>query len=509
MARLFRSGDRVIHASLGPGVVREMRSPEMVLVRFRSEYGRPYSAMVHVDALRFVARAVRDQKKRRLPPRSRPASRGSVRFADTLVGRDPPETNTGDLGIILDYANRVRHGDEDARVVLHDALLERYPKVYGALIRLAETPSGRARTVHKGKDYVTLDKWRGKRAILLDPEHLAGVEASFRNPRWRGLKQTKDAYVRQWIWLRYAFDVLPLDVAIQRARLGSVEDPEGAEVPVITYVSGFAKKSGSRLPHRVQRDSQRASHVAAKSEAGVFIVQQYTNGRWLAAHETRDLAQANRRRAALRARGYQARVREKGTGTPRDPETPASLKGPLCGHARWEARVREKETGAPRDPDEATTGPVYGVSRQSRRKGGASHVSSRDPKKRPYERHEHRVMDKRTLRRMGLQAIGRPDIAQGPLHDALLEKYPQTYPGFIRSADSEAARMGHQVEVVFRIDMISEAARRRYDLGTASLFYTRYHETGRERIAQAKRERGEPRVVTYVTPFGLKMSDLT
>ena len=214
----FRPGDRVVHASLGPGVVREMRSPEMVLVRFRSEYGRPYSAMVHVDALRFVARAVRDKRIHR----------------QRRAYRDPSKA---DLGTILEYAERVRQGDEASRDVLHDALLERYPKIYGSVIRLAESPSGHARTIVGGrKESVLLGHYSGPRAILLWPEHLARGEAQLRNPRWSGQRQTREKYVRDWI--RYAFDVLPLSVA--KIRTSRPSDRE-----VITYVSRFEKTSAS------------------------------------------------------------------------------------------------------------------------------------------------------------------------------------------------------------------------------------------------------------------------
>ena len=50
----------------------------------------------------------------------------------------------------------------------------------------------------------------------------------------------------------------------------------------------------------------------------------------------------------------------------------------------------------------------------------------RDPpekRKRPYERYAARTMSKLALRRLALQAISRPGVAQGPLHDTLLGMY--------------------------------------------------------------------------------------
>lgn len=179
-----------MHSSLGPGVVREVRTAKAVLVRFRSEYGRPYSAIVHPDALQFIARAVRDQRRTR------------------RSSRDP-------------------------------------------------------------------------------------------NPG-----------------------------------------------------SGF-------------------------------LVQRFTNGRWVTAYEERDLVTAHRRRASLRAAGYQARVREKGTGTPRDPDPP-------------------------------------------------------EKRKRPYERYAATKMSKLALRRLARQSIRRPDVAQGPLHDALLEMYAEDYTKAIDFAEARA-----------------------------------------------------------------------
>lgn len=240
MARLFRPGDRVIHVSLGPGVVREMRSPEMVLVRFRSEYDRPYSAMVHTDALRFVARAVRDK-----------------------TSRDP---------------------------------------------------------------------------------------------------------------------------------------------------------------------------------GPMYQIQRFSNGAWVTVQETRDLHQADRRRAALRARGSQARVREKGTGIPRDPDDKANR-----------------------------------------------NVSER--RKRPYERYAARTMSKLALRRLALQSIGRPHVARGLLHDALLEMYPVDYQRAIDKAHEMASADKHSYAVLF---LIGEMSTWRRETPPLWVVPNTQHDT-----KQTMWGRG-PQVVTYI-----------
>ena len=196
----FEPGDRVVHSSLGPGVFREIRTAKAVLVRFRSEDGRPYSAIVHPDALQFIARAVRDRRAQR-----------------RHTSRDPGNS---------------------------------------------------------------------------------------------------------------------------------------------------------------------------------FLIQRFTNGRWVTAYEEPDLATAHRRRASLRAAGHQARVREKGTGTPRDPDPP-------------------------------------------------------EKRKRPYERYAATKMSKLALRRLARQSIGRPEVARGPLHDALLEMYPRDYAIAMDGAETEANRRGQSYAVMF------------------------------------------------------------
>lgn len=88
--------------------------------------------------------------------------------------------------------------------------------------------------------------------------------------------------------------------------------------------------------------------------------------------------------------------------------------------------------------------------KRRRRSGYAYRDPAEPPKrKRPYERHANLVLDKRVLRRMALQAIGRPDIAQGPLHDTLLEMYPDQYDSAIREAEMEARRRGKKMVVMF------------------------------------------------------------
>lgn len=78
---------------------------------------------------------------------------------------------------------------------------------------------------------------------------------------------------------------------------------------------------------------------------------------------------------------------------------------------------------------------------------------SRDPaekKKRPYERYAATKMSKLALRRLALQAIGRPGVAQGPLHDTLLQMYPEEYNYWIAIAE-DAADSGFQTAVILEI----------------------------------------------------------
>lgn len=76
----------------------------------------------------------------------------------------------------------------------------------------------------------------------------------------------------------------------------------------------------------------------------------------------------------------------------------------------------------------------------------------RDPKatrQRPYERYASRVLNKRSLRSMALQALGRPAVAQGPLHDALLEIYGTEYETQMNEAHRSANVHSHPYAVVY------------------------------------------------------------
>ena len=76
----------------------------------------------------------------------------------------------------------------------------------------------------------------------------------------------------------------------------------------------------------------------------------------------------------------------------------------------------------------------------------------RDPaenRKRPYERYAATKMSKLALRRLALQSIGRPAVAQGPLHDVLFEMYPEHYAQAIRVADEQADLSGRSHAVMF------------------------------------------------------------
>lgn len=79
---------------------------------------------------------------------------------------------------------------------------------------------------------------------------------------------------------------------------------------------------------------------------------------------------------------------------------------------------------------------------------------SRDPaekRKRPYERYAARTMSKLALRRLALQSIGRPDVAQGPLHDTLLSMYP-SYQEAIDDAERFVEK--EPISVVFALHRI-------------------------------------------------------
>lgn len=78
----------------------------------------------------------------------------------------------------------------------------------------------------------------------------------------------------------------------------------------------------------------------------------------------------------------------------------------------------------------------------------------RDPdekRKRPYERYASAKMGKLALRRLARQSIGRPAVAQGPLHDALLETYGSQYQNELDHAERWADKQGRSEAVVFDI----------------------------------------------------------
>lgn len=112
-------------------------------------------------------------------------TRGSLyargRRRSDRVSRDPRSED--EFAAILDYAERAHRGDEDARAVLHDTLLSRYPRVYGNLIRLAESPLGKGRVVDRGCVLVEGRSYCGPRLIILYPRALAAAEAGVREPR--------------------------------------------------------------------------------------------------------------------------------------------------------------------------------------------------------------------------------------------------------------------------------------------------------------------------------------
>ena len=137
-----------------------------------------------------------------------------------------------------------------------------------------------------------------------------------------------------------------------------------------------------------------------------------------------------------------------------------------------------------------------------RRRSGYAYRDPAEPskRKRPYERHANLVMDKRVLRRMALQAIGRPDIARGVLHDALLEMFPVEYTGSIERAETRAQQQNTKFAVVFVVRRMSkyrpDDSVRFYERPLAGILNIEYYERTMTRI-------GLPaRVVTYVTRAG-------
>ena len=170
------------------------------------------------------------------------------------ASRDTRSEN--EFAAILDYAERARHGDEDARAVLHDALLSRYPRIYGNLVRLAESPLGKGRVVDRGSVIIEGRQYNGHRLILLNPKQLAFAEAGVREPR-------------QSSRLLFGWTVSRLfDHRISRAFNVLVEtqgDRYIGENQVVTYVSrrteGLIGRSIRRMT-RVERAAERAAKRA-------------------------------------------------------------------------------------------------------------------------------------------------------------------------------------------------------------------------------------------------------
>ena len=131
---------------------------------------------------------------------------------------------------------------------------------------------------------------------------------------------------------------------------------------------------------------------------------------------------------------------------------------------------------------------------------------NRDPAKgrqRPYQRYASRVLNKRALRAMALQAIGRPAVAQGPLHDALLEMYPDTYQAAIARAEEHANQTESNVwAVVFLLHRILPRNEFRifHKNPFALIPWRKDLEQNLNRLRQPKRleYRTGPYVVTYV-----------
>lgn len=121
-------------------------------------------------------------------------------------------------------------------------------------------------------------------------------------------------------------------------------------------------------------------------------------------------------------------------------------------------------------------------------------------RRRPYERYAARTMSRLALRRLALQSIGRPDVAQGPLHDALLEMFPRMYSEWIHKAESEAKSRTWKMVVVLNPHGL------RYgdhpQLFPYDLFYTRLHEPKFMAEGSWATPLGNPRIITYITRAG-------
>ena len=115
-------------------------------------------------------------------------------MTSALLRRRARRDNGGEasLAAILTLAERARTGDEAARAVLHDALMERYPQVYGGLVRLAER-RGRGRIWYQAVN-------PGRRAIVLNVANLPEADARARSPRtWEGRRsKTREGDRKMW-----------------------------------------------------------------------------------------------------------------------------------------------------------------------------------------------------------------------------------------------------------------------------------------------------------------------
>ena len=259
--RIFRVGDRVVHASLGPGVVREMRTRDAAFVRFRHHDGRSYSALVSIRALRLVARAVRDRGRR--DARRKKAARDEKRKRP----HERHENRVLTKRVIRRMALHAVRNPDVARGPLHDALLELFGEQYDSVVRDA----------HK-----QAKAWAQPVEVVLRINALGG---KFYLPGYRP-KLVGDPYP---FYTR---------AAMERA----LESEDAAHNRVATYVT----------PTHTSRDRPRSSRD--------YAVQRHDGGRWVTDRTVKRAAQADARRAEIRAAGGQSRVRDTTTGAPRDPD---------------------------------------------------------------------------------------------------------------------------------------------------------------------------------------------
>lgn len=151
------------------------------------------------------------------------------------------------FGAILAYADRAAAGDGAARDVLHDALLERYPQLYTALIRLAESRQGTALVPGLGRPAkIAIGcAFEGPRLILLDIDQLAHAEARLRMPRW-----VRESRRYRQGELARAFEVAtasPQSPFMKHAT-------DRFDRYVVTYVSRNTRPCSTDSPRRTRRD---------------------------------------------------------------------------------------------------------------------------------------------------------------------------------------------------------------------------------------------------------------